>query len=47
MKVVREVENNPTGAQDRPKKEVVIADCGEIEVTEPFAVEKEDAVDME
>ena len=47
MKVVKEVENNPTGAQDRPKKEVVIADCGEIEVAEPFAVEKEDAVDME
>jgi len=47
MKVVREVENNPTGAQDRPKKEVTIADCGEIEVAEPFAVEKEDAKDME
>ena len=47
MKVVREVENNPTGAQDRPKKEVTIADCGEIEVAEPFSVEKEDAKDME
>jgi len=47
MKVVREIESNPTGAQDRPKKEVTIADCGEIKVEEPFAVEKEDAVDME
>ena len=43
MKVVKSVESNPTGAQDRPKKEVVIADCGELEVAEPFAVEKEES----
>ena len=47
MKVVKTVESNPTGAQDRPKKEVVISDCGELEVAEPFAVDKADAVDME
>merc|ERR1712133_256372 len=46
MDVVRKVEANPTGAQDRPKKEVLISDCGEIEVAEPFSVEKADAVDM-
>ena len=47
MDVVKTVEKNPTGAQDRPKKEVIITDSGEIEVKEPFAVEKVDAVDME
>jgi peptidyl-prolyl cis-trans isomerase B (cyclophilin B) len=47
MKVVKAVEANPTEAQDKPKKEVVIADCGEIDVAEPFSVEKEDAVDIE
>merc|ERR1712012_228515 len=46
MDVVKKVEANPTGAQDRPKKEVLISDCGEIEVAEPFSVEKADAVDM-
>merc|ERR1712150_88545 len=47
MDVVKTIEKNPTGAQDRPKKEVLISDCGELEVTEPFAVEKADAVDEE
>merc|ERR1712154_662022 len=46
MDVVKKVEGNPTGAQDKPKKEVLISDCGELEVAEPFAVEKADAVDM-
>merc|ERR1712156_744045 len=46
MDVVKKVEANPTGTQDRPKKEVLISDCGEIEVAEPFSVEKADAVDM-
>ena len=45
MKVVKDVEANPTGAQDRPKKEVVIANCGVLDVAEPFAVEKADAVE--
>merc|ERR1739844_873702 len=43
MDVVKKVEANPTGAQDRPKKEVLISDCGELEVAEPFSVEKADA----
>merc|ERR1712209_152757 len=46
MDVVKKVEANPTGGRDRPKKEVLISDCGELEVAEPFAVEKADAVDM-
>ncbi|BFU24292.1 peptidyl-prolyl cis-trans isomerase, putative [Entamoeba histolytica HM-1:IMSS-B] len=28
--VVKMIENNPTGAQDKPKKAVVIADCGQL-----------------
>ena len=47
MDVVKAVEANPTGAQDRPKKEVLITDCGELDVPEPFAVDKAEAVDME
>ena len=47
MDVVKNIEKNPTGAQDRPKKEVLITNSGVIEVAEPFAVDKEDAVDME
>ena len=31
MDVVRKIEDNPTGAGDKPKKEVVIADCGKLE----------------
>ena len=36
MEYVREVEDTPTGTQDRPVEAVVIADCGvyEGEVTE-------------
>ncbi|XP_060559970.1 peptidyl-prolyl cis-trans isomerase B-like [Ruditapes philippinarum] len=40
MSVVRKIEGTSTGAQDKPKKDVVIADCGVIEVEEPFAVKK-------
>ncbi|GIZ42750.1 hypothetical protein CKM354_000600800 [Cercospora kikuchii] len=28
--IVREVENNPTGSNDKPEKDVVIEDCGEL-----------------
>jgi len=45
MDVVRKIENNPTSSGDRPVKEVLIADCGVIDVPEPFAVEKSDATD--
>jgi len=47
MDVIKTIEKNPTGGQDKPKKEVVITDCGVIEVPEPFAVDKDDAVDLE
>ena len=39
--VVRTIEKNPTGAQDRPKKEVLIAKSRHEAVAEPFAVTKE------
>merc|ERR1712151_524244 len=41
MDVVRTIEKNPTGAQDRPKKEVLIAKASHVKVEEPFAVTKE------
>merc|ERR1711920_195909 len=41
MDVVRKIEKNPTGAQDRPKKEVLIAKVRHEVVAEPFAVAKE------
>merc|ERR1712228_598439 len=41
MDVVRKIEKNPTGAQDRPKKEVLIAKALHEVVAEPFAVAKE------
>merc|ERR1712154_38539 len=44
--VIKKVEATQTDAQDRPKKEVLISDCGEIEVAEPFSVKKSDAVDL-
>ena len=36
-----------TDSQDKPEKDVVIADCGKLTVKEPFPVEKADAVDVE
>merc|ERR1712113_817669 len=41
MNVVRTIEKNPTGAQDRPKKEVLIAKASHVKVDEPFEVTKE------
>merc|ERR1712136_209244 len=41
MDVVSTIEKNPTGAQDRPKKEVVIAESRHEKVSSPFAVTKE------
>ena len=38
--VVRKIENTPKGANDRPSSDVVIADCGAIDVETPFAVPK-------
>ena len=37
------IEKTKTGANDRPEKDVMINDCGSIEVEEPFAVAKEPA----
>ncbi|KAK7021373.1 CCR4-NOT transcription complex subunit 10 [Halocaridina rubra] len=41
MSVVRKIEAGATDNRDRPVEDVVIADCGEDVVTEPFAVTKE------
>lgn len=41
MSVVRKIESSKTDGRDRPSKDVVIADCGSIEVETPFAVAKE------
>ena len=41
MDVVKKIESTKTNARDQPEKEVIIADCGVIEVTEPFDVKAE------
>lgn len=41
--VVRKIENTDKDSGDRPKKDVLIADCGSIAVETPFAVSKEPA----
>lgn len=41
MDVVRKIENTPKGQNDRPTSDVVIADCGAIDVETPFAVARE------
>jgi len=38
--VVRKIENTPKGSNDRPTADVMIADCGALEVETPFAVAK-------
>ncbi|KRZ05733.1 Peptidyl-prolyl cis-trans isomerase B [Trichinella zimbabwensis] len=43
MDVVRKIENTKTGPSDRPVEDVIIADCGELPVDEPFSVSKADA----
>ncbi|KAJ8679259.1 hypothetical protein QAD02_015046 [Eretmocerus hayati] len=43
MNVIRKIENTETTGQDRPKKDVIIVDCGAEVVTEPFSVTKTDA----
>ena len=47
QKVVRRIENTKTGSQDKPAEDVVIADCGVLEVSEPFSVKKEPASDKD
>ncbi|XP_005857625.1 PREDICTED: peptidyl-prolyl cis-trans isomerase B-like [Myotis brandtii] len=41
MEVVRKVESTKTDGRDKPLKDVIIADCGKIEVEKPFAISKE------
>lgn len=45
MDVVKKVEQNPTAAGDKPKKDVVIADCGTLKVEKDLFVEQGDAQD--
>lgn len=45
MSVVRKIENSKTDTRDKPEKDVVIAECGVIEVKESFSVTKEDATE--
>jgi len=45
MDVVRKIESGKTDGRDKPVDDVVIADCGAEEVSEPFGVEKEDATE--
>lgn len=40
MDVVKKIEEMETGSMDRPKEDVVIADCGATEVEEPYPVKK-------
>ncbi|XP_062927127.1 peptidyl-prolyl cis-trans isomerase B [Mobula hypostoma] len=39
--VVEKIENLKTDGRDKPLKDVVIADCGRIEVEKPYAIAKE------
>merc|ERR1711909_194729 len=41
MSVVRKIEATPTGASDRPKSKVTIADCGHRVEEKPYATAKE------
>merc|ERR1712076_301342 len=45
MSVVRKIEATPTGASDRPKSKVTIADCGHEVLEKPFATSKEPVKD--
>ncbi|KAJ6636390.1 Peptidyl-prolyl cis-trans isomerase B [Pseudolycoriella hygida] len=45
MNVVRKIESTATDSRDKPTKDVVIADCGSIDVPEPFSVDKTDATE--
>lgn len=42
MDVVRKIENTEKDSRDRPVKDVVIVDCGEIPVESPFPVPQKD-----
>ena len=40
MDVVKKIESTKTNGRDQPTKEVIIADCGTIDVDVPFKVDK-------
>ena len=42
---MRRIERNPTGANDRPAKDVTIKGCGTLPVEKPFSVENEPSPD--
>lgn len=46
MDVVRKIESQETDGRDRPLEEVLIANCGSLDVDEPFAVEKKSADEL-
>lgn len=39
--IVRKIESTPKDSGDRPKSDVIIADCGALDVETPFAVARE------
>ena len=43
--VVRKLEASKTGPKDKPEKDILIYDCGLLQVPEPFSVERDDAKD--
>ncbi|TPP60925.1 Peptidyl-prolyl cis-trans isomerase B [Fasciola gigantica] len=45
MSVVRKIENSKTNPRDAPLVDIIISDCGELPVEEPFHVDKEAAED--
>ncbi|KAH9515269.1 hypothetical protein Btru_014031 [Bulinus truncatus] len=45
MNVIRKIENTSTDSRDKPSKDVVIVDCGVLEVETPFTVNRGDATE--
>ncbi|KAK0057310.1 peptidyl-prolyl cis-trans isomerase B [Biomphalaria pfeifferi] len=45
MNVVRKIEATATNDRDKPTKDVVIVDCGVLEVDSPYTVERGDAIE--
>ncbi|MFM6061293.1 MAG: peptidylprolyl isomerase, partial [Microcystis panniformis] len=43
MDVVRKIGSSQTNNRDQPIEEILIADCGALQVDKPFSVEKESA----
>ncbi|CAG2102593.1 unnamed protein product [Medioppia subpectinata] len=44
MDVIRKVESTKTDGRDKPEKDVMIANCDTLPVTEPFPVTRDDAL---